>query len=338
MKQSYHSNAKTNVHVRTQLFNSKKVTTELAELHNISVKTVKKWNGRKSPRDLTSRPHTIHYSLNYVQTALVTTIRKSTWCPLDEVVEMVFPENPNSYRSCVYRTFVRELINKLPEKEKIKAKRFKEYDPGYLHMDVTYFPKMDGTKYYLFVGIDRATRLLYYRLYTEKTAGNAEDFMRRCLEFFPFEITHVLTDNGLEFTNKLIKSKKGNYCKKTSKLDVVCEENNIDHRLTKPFTPQTNGMVEKVNDTIKKGTIKGTTYESYTEMEKDTIRFLVYYNMYRRHGSLRKELNVKTPLDAVEKWYELDPKLFKETPLNFKKKLLNFKQEKASSQEQPCET
>jgi transposase InsO family protein len=140
------------------------------------------------------------------------------------------------------------------------------------------------------------------------------------------------------FTNKLIKSKKGNYCVKPSKLDVVCEENNIDHRRTKPYSPQTNGMVEKVNDTIKNGTIKRTTYSSYSEMEDDTIRFLVYYNLYRRHGSLRKELNVKTPLDAVKKWYELDSKLFKETPLTFEKKLLNLKQTQASCQEQPCET
>ena len=338
MKQSYHSNAKTNLHIRSQIYNSKTADTKLAELFGISLKTVQKWKKRACPQDLSSKPNTIHYSLNELEKALVIHIRKNTWSPLDEVVEMIFPDNPKTYRSCVYRTFVSEAINKVPEKEKIKAKRFKEYEPGYLHMDVTYFPKFDGTKHYLFVAIDRATRLLYYRLYTEKTATNAEDFMKRCLEFFPFGITHVLTDNGLEFTNKLIKSKKGKYCIKPSKLDTICEENNIKHRLTKPSTPKTNGMVEKVNDTIKKGTIKRTTYKSYSEMEEDTIRFFVFYNMYRRHGSLRKELNVKTPFDAVEKWYELNPKLFKESPLNFKKKLINLKQEKASCLEQPCET
>jgi hypothetical protein len=31
----------------------------------------------------------------------------------------------------------------------------------------------------------------------------------------------------------------------------------------------------------------------------------------RRHGSLRKELNVKTPFNAIEKWYQLKPELFK---------------------------
>jgi transposase InsO family protein len=66
--------------------------------------------------------------------------------------------------------------------------------------------------------------------------------VNKCLDFFSFEISHVLTDNGLEFTNKLIKSKKGHYCQKSSKLDVVCDENNIEHRLTKPATPKTNGI------------------------------------------------------------------------------------------------
>jgi len=39
---------------------------------------------------------------------------------------------------------VREGINKVSEKEKEKAKKFKEYDPGYLHINLTYFPKING--------------------------------------------------------------------------------------------------------------------------------------------------------------------------------------------------
>ena len=237
------------------------------------------------------------------------------------------------------RTFVCENINTVPEKEKEKAKKFKEYDPGYLHIDVTYLPKINGKKYYLFVAIDRATRTLYYKKYDAKTSANAESFMKECVAFFPFGITHVLTDNGLEFTNRLIKNKKGEFCMKPSKLDVLCKENDIDHRCTKPFTPKTNGMVEKANDIIKKGTIKKTNYESVEEMNKDLINFLVHYNLYRRHGSLRRELKVKTPLNAVEKWYELDPKIFKENPENFKEKILSLKLDIEQVVElQPCET
>jgi len=42
-------------------------------------------------------------------------------------------------------------------------------------------------------------------------------------------------------------------------------------------------------------------------MQKDLLKFLMYYILYRRHGSLRKELNVKTPFDAIEKWFEIKP-------------------------------
>ena len=68
-------------------------------------------------------------------------------------------------------------------------------------------------------------------------------------------------------------------------------------------------MVEKANDIIKKKTIKKTQYNSLEEMNVDLMRFLVHYNLYRRHGSLRRELKVKTPLNAVEKWFELDPEI-----------------------------
>lgn len=260
-----------------------------------------------------------------MQKAILVQVRKLTWWALDEIVEAVFPENPLSKRSAVYRVFVKEDINKKPEEEKEKAKKFKEYEPGYLHIDVTYLPKLNGVKYYLFVAIDRATRTLYYKVYDAKTSENAELFMNECLEFFPFGITHVLTDNGLEFTNRLIKSKKGNYCTKPSKLDEICSKNDIDHRLTKPGTPKTNGMVERVNDTIKKGTIKQNEYENKQQMNNDLMSFLVHYNLYRRHGSLRKELNVKTPFDAIEKWYKIKPEIFKEKPDVFKQKNLSLK-------------
>jgi hypothetical protein len=38
---------------------------------------------------------------------------------------------------------------------------------------------------------------------------------------------------------------------KHSKMNLKCIENNIQHRLTAPFTLKTNGMVDRVNGTIK---------------------------------------------------------------------------------------
>lgn len=301
MKQTYHSNAKTNIHYRSEINKSSMSNLQLSEKFSISINTVIKWRNRENFKDKSSRPKAIKYALSELEMLIAVELRVLTWWALDEITEAVNPLEPNKIRSAVYRTFVREGINKVPEKEKEKAKKFKEYDPGFLHIDVTYLPKINGIKYYLFVAIDRATRTIYYKVYDAKTSINAENFMKECLDFFPFGITHVLTDNGLEFTNRLLRDKKGNYCTKPSKLDVLCKENNIDHRCTKPFTPKTNGMVEKANDIIKTKTIKITKYESLEEMNKDLMDFLVHYNLFRRHGSLRRELNVKTPFNAVEK-------------------------------------
>jgi transposase InsO family protein len=98
-----------------------------------------------------------------------------------------------------------------------------------------------------------------------------------------------LTDNGLEFTNKLLVSKKGESKAKDSLLDIFCTEQNIDHRLTKPATPKTNGMVERVNGTIKNNTILKDTYADLSEMNIKMLEFLSYYLLYRRHSGLVKE-------------------------------------------------
>jgi transposase InsO family protein len=121
-------------------------------------------------------------------------------------------------------------------------------------------------------------------------------------------------------------------------MDVKCKENNIDHRLTKPSTPKTNGMVERANGTIKNNTILRDTFENRSGMENGLIAFLCAYNRYRRHGSLRKELNVKTPIQAVRKWYELKPEIFKTHPDVFEKKIITLESKCNQLHQQRCET
>ncbi len=324
MKQEYHSNAVTNIHFCKQIKESSAKNFELAGIFNTSMATISKWKNREELQHRSSRPHKIVYALNEIEQALCISIRNTTWLLLDEVWETLLIINQNITRSSIYRTFCRNKINKIPQNEKEKVNKFKEYEPGFLHADVTYLPKFEGQKCYLYVAIDRATRTLYFKVYDAKTSENAEDFFIKCLEYFPFEITHVLTDNGLEFTNRLIKSKKGKPCQKPSRIDKVCNENNILHRLTLPNTPKTNGMVERVNGTIKNGTILKEKYSNKNEMNVALIAFLVHYTLFRRHTGLRKELNVKTPMQAIEKWFDMKPQIFKQNPSGFKNKILAF--------------
>ena len=312
--QQYHSNASTNVHIRSEIQNFEGSVTECAQKYNISEATVRKWTERTVLKDRSSKPHNISYALSDIETALIISMRTVAGFSLDDIYDILLEMNEDTSRSSVYRTLKSHGINKKTEEQREKAKKFKEYQPGYLHIDVTYLPKIDGTKYYLFVAIDRATRLLYYKVFDAKTAENTELFVDECIEYFPFKITHILTDNGTEFTNRFYKSKGGKSNAKPSKLDLLCEEENIDHRCTKPFTPKTNGMVERVNGTIKNATILVNTYKEKQEMIDDLNQFLWTYNLFKRHGGLRKELGVRSPIQAVEKWYKLAPDIFWKTP------------------------
>jgi transposase InsO family protein len=47
------------------------------------------------------------------------------------------------------------------------------------------------------------------------------------------------------------------------RFDMICEANGIEHRLTKPNHPWTNGQVERMNRTIKDTTVKRFHYDSH---------------------------------------------------------------------------
>ena len=317
MSQVYHSNAKLNQHSREIIQNTELANVELAARFNVNEKTISKWKSRGFTEDKSSRPQTIHYALNPLEKKLVELVRLATWVSLDDLTDIVSSVIPHANRSNVSRTLQSLGISRIPEAKRDKAKKFKEYQPGYLHIDVTYMPKLEGQKYYLFVAIDRATRLMYYKIYKHKSSANAVAFFKECHSFFPFYITHALTDNGLEFTDKFVgktKTVSGNHI-----FDKLCKDENVDHRLTAPFTPKTNGMVERVNGTIKDRTIKIETYQNVNELIASLNQFLLFYIFTRRHGSLRKELGskVRTPFDAIEAWFNLEPKLFKISPDEF---------------------
>lgn len=316
MKQHYHSNAKTNSHMRKSIQKSEATNQALSQQFGVSVQTISKWRNRESTEDGSSRPHTIHYALSDLEKTLVCIVRTSTWMPLDDLVDTIQSMLPHARRSTVARTLRAFGISKVPEEQKAKAKRFKEYAPGFLHMDVTYLPKIEGVKYYLFVAIDRATRLMFYKVYSDKTVLSSIDFLEECVRFFPFKITHILTDNGMEFTNRFSQGRKiptGNH-----RFDLLCRKFQIEHRLTVPCSPQTNGMVERANALIKDGTIKVNNYANVQEMVSDLDKFLLFYLFSRRHGSLRRELKVRTPFEALHSWYNLEPDLFSKHPEMFK--------------------
>ena len=70
MKQEYHSNAVTNVHIRTKIRNSKMTIFELAQKYNTSETTISKWKNRDNLLDKSSKPNKIIYALTPLEQAL----------------------------------------------------------------------------------------------------------------------------------------------------------------------------------------------------------------------------------------------------------------------------
>jgi transposase InsO family protein len=57
----------------------------------------------------------------------------------------------------------------------------------------------------------------------------------------------------------------------------LCSRSEIEHRLTQPVTPKTNGMVKRVNGTIKNATVKAIMYQNIDEMKQDLNKFLIFF-------------------------------------------------------------
>ena len=69
-------------------------------------------------------------------------------------------------------------------------------------------------------------------------------------------------------------------------------------------------MVERVNGLIKSATVGKFSYGSVKEMTQELEKYMYYYNTTRRHGSLQRELGVKTPVEAVKRWANLNENIF----------------------------
>ena len=88
---------------------------------------------------------------------------------------------------------------------------------------------------------------------------------------FPNKINIILTDNGKQFTHHA-------ECKKKHIFDEACKSLGIEHRLTLPCHPWTNGQVERMNRTLKEATIKKYYYKSHDLLKNHLYMFVDSYN------------------------------------------------------------
>jgi transposase InsO family protein len=245
----------------------------------------------------------VYYTLHEEEQRAVLCLRRFR-VSLDDIVDALAPIMPCICRSNVYRLLVRQGVSKLPkDNARAEVGKFKTYDPGYLHIDSFMLPTLDGRKRYCYVAIDRATRLVFLHVYKHKNLVSALDFLKRCKAFFPFRICKLLTDNGKEFAYSYYLTGKGKPITKPHRFGLLCKEFGIEHRRTRPYTPKTNGMVERMNGRIQRETVYRFRYRNSQDMLQSLGDWLVQYNFYRKNG----RIGGQTPYQATCKWLINNP-------------------------------
>ena len=78
-----------------------------------------------------------------------------------------------------------------------------------------------------------------------------------------------------------------------------------EHRLTKPCSPQTNGMFEHFNGRGA-GVLTTCRFDSAKELEANILRYAWLYNCQLP----QKAVGHVTPVDSIKKWYAEKPELF----------------------------
>ena len=306
-----HPQARTTPRTRAEIHSCQASLTELADRYNVTVATARKWRGRSDMQDRSHCPNTLNTTLTAAQEVLVVELRRTLLLPLDDLLAITHEFiNADASRSGLDRCLRRHGVSNLaslvpvPEGQTVK-KTFKDYQPGFVHVDIKYLPQMpdENHRRYLFVAIDRATRWVYFRTYRNQSELSSMDFLRRLKGVAPMVIQKVLTDNGSQFTDRFTSA--GNRPSGNHAFDLGCAEFGIEHRLAPPRHPQTNGMVERFNGRIS-GLVAQTRFSSAAELDSTLKLYLSIYN----HSIPQRALHHQTPIQALKAWREKKPELF----------------------------
>lgn len=194
--------------VRQEIQESEESVAALAARLNLNPKTIMKWkhagriydakSGPKKPRSTVLTP---------TEEQVICEFRRVTKFALDDVFVSLRDQIPRLTRSNLHRCLQRHGLSKLPDDDAARPekskKKFKDYDIGYVHIDITEI-RIESQKLYMFVGICRVCKFAYVELHDRMTTENAVQFLRNMIAECPFKIHMILTDNGAQFTHQLL--------------------------------------------------------------------------------------------------------------------------------------
>jgi transposase InsO family protein len=192
--------------------------------------------------------------------------------------------------STVYRILRREGLVK---RQEIKPTADKEYHvkttrPHQMWAtDASYFKVAGWGYYYLVTVMDDYSRfILAWKLQKDMSANSLIEVVQEAVDASGMtdvpvnDRTRLLSDNGAGYVSRAFRDY----------LRLV----GIGHILAAPFHPQTNGKVERYQQSVKR-VVNQLPYELPSQLERAIADFVEYYNHRRYH----KALGNVTPADVL---------------------------------------
>jgi putative transposase len=192
--------------------------------------------------------------------------------------------------STVYRILRREGLVK---RQEIQAEAAKEYHTRTTRphqmwaTDASYFRVVGWGYYYLVTVMDDYSRfILAWKLQKDMSANSLIEVVQAAVDAtgmtdVPVENrTRLLSDNGAGYVSRAFRDY----------LNLV----GIGHILAAPYHPQTNGKVERYQQSLKRD-VNQLPYELPSHLERAIADFVDYYNYRRYH----KALSNVTPADVL---------------------------------------
>jgi transposase InsO family protein len=245
-----HANAATTPKTRAYIQASGLSVAELAAELGLSEKTVRRWKGRQDVADRSSTPHTLATDFTFEEEEIAAGLRMDLGLSLDDLLEVMRRcLRPSISRSALHRLLQRRGLSRKPKPSEPPAQDFAPTPFGYVHVDLKHLPRLERKPAYVFVAIERTTRFVHAEIIEERSGQVVADCLKRFLEGFGHPVHTILTDNGSEFTDRFGDARWRIRDKGTGAhpFDQVCQNHGIKHKLTRPYRPQTNGMVERFN-------------------------------------------------------------------------------------------
>jgi transposase InsO family protein len=171
-------------------------------------------------------------------------------------------------------------------------RRYEREHPGeLLHIDIKRLGRFDAVGHritrtrshggprcgweFVHVAIDDSSRVTYAEILGDQCGTTATGFLSRATAWFAkygVRVERVMTDNGSAFVSYEFAS--------------ICRALKVRHIRIRPYTPRTNGKVERVIQTLLREWAYRFAYHSSEERQRWLRPFLHFYNFHRAHSAL----------------------------------------------------